>query len=128
MPGDSWCEHQRCLQSETQQQYAHDEHDVVSERQCPARVTPLRLGMRRELGEECVENVDQRLCPRRNQRGAADKLRYLNIAQGSLEESRYYLILAHDLGYLDQTGLKTQVAEVSRLLSGYIRGIEDRKE
>lgn len=28
-----------------------------------------------------------------------DKARYMNIAQGSLEESRYYLILARDLGY-----------------------------
>jgi four helix bundle protein len=31
-------------------------------------------------------------------KGKADKARYLNIAQGSLEESRYYLILTHDLG------------------------------
>ena len=42
-------------------------------------------------------------------RGHADKLRFLNTAQGSLEESRYYLILAEDLTYgsseegMDQT-------------------------
>jgi four helix bundle protein len=30
--------------------------------------------------------------------GVADKLRFYNIAQGSLEECRYYLILARDLG------------------------------
>ena len=30
-------------------------------------------------------------------RGKADKLRFYNIAQGSIEESRYYLILAKDL-------------------------------
>ena len=35
-----------------------------------------------------------------------DKARYLNIAQGSLEESRYYLILAKDLGYGDNPGLR----------------------
>ena len=29
----------------------------------------------------------------------ADKARYLNISQGSLEEVRYYLILAEDLRY-----------------------------
>ena len=29
----------------------------------------------------------------------ADKLRFFNIAQGSLEECRYYIILSHDLGY-----------------------------
>jgi four helix bundle protein len=32
-------------------------------------------------------------------RGKADKARYMNMAEASLEESRYYLILAHDLGY-----------------------------
>ena len=32
-------------------------------------------------------------------RGRADKLRFYNIAQGSLEEVRYYLILAEDLAY-----------------------------
>ena len=31
--------------------------------------------------------------------GVADKKRFMNIAQGSLEECRYYLILARDLGY-----------------------------
>ena len=30
-------------------------------------------------------------------RGRADKVRFLNIAQGSLEECRYYLILSDDL-------------------------------
>ncbi|WP_416212204.1 four helix bundle protein [Nostoc sp. DedSLP03] len=32
-------------------------------------------------------------------KGAADKVRFLNIAQGSLEECRYYLILSKDLDY-----------------------------
>ena len=31
--------------------------------------------------------------------GVADKKRFMNIAQGSLEECRYYLILARDLRY-----------------------------
>jgi len=34
-------------------------------------------------------------------RGKADKARFMNLAEGSLEESRYYLILAQDLGYGD---------------------------
>ena len=29
----------------------------------------------------------------------ADKLRFLNISQGSLEECRYYIILSRDLSY-----------------------------
>ena len=32
-------------------------------------------------------------------RSKADKIRYLNISQGSLEEARYYLILTKDLEY-----------------------------
>lgn len=32
-------------------------------------------------------------------RGRADKVRFMNTSEGSLEESRYYLILAEDLGY-----------------------------
>src|SRR5579871_1178527 len=48
--------------------------------------------------------------------GAADKKRFMNTAQGSLEECRYYLILARDLGYGDIRHLTAQLEEVSRLL------------
>ncbi len=55
----------------------------------------------------------------------ADKARFMNIAQGSLEESRYYLILAKNLSYLSisDRNLLNQLEEVSRLLEGYRRGI-----
>jgi four helix bundle protein len=33
-------------------------------------------------------------------RGRTDKARVMNIAQGSLEELRYYFIVSRDLGYL----------------------------
>jgi len=56
-------------------------------------------------------------------RGKADKARFMNIAQGSLEETRYYLILARDLGYLDSHTLLSQLEEVSRLLEAYSRTI-----
>ncbi|MGC1272935.1 MAG: four helix bundle protein [Planctomycetaceae bacterium] len=52
--------------------------------------------------------------------GRADKIRYLNIAQGSLEEVRYYLILTNDFGYLTTDALAEQLDEVARLLAGYI--------
>lgn len=52
-----------------------------------------------------------------------DKGRFLNIAQGSLEECQYYLILANDLGYGDNTQLKQQLDEVGKLLSSYIRSL-----
>jgi four helix bundle protein len=47
----------------------------------------------------------------------------MNIAQGSLEEWRYYLILAQDLGYMDKNDLTHQLEEVSKLLDAYSRSI-----
>lgn len=56
-------------------------------------------------------------------RGRADKMRFMNIAEGSLEECRYYLILSQDLGYGDAITLRDRLDEVSRLLSGYCAAI-----
>lgn len=56
-------------------------------------------------------------------RGKTDKARFMNIAEGSLEESRYYLILAQDLGYGRTEVLMTLLEEVSRLLNAYERAI-----
>ena len=56
-------------------------------------------------------------------RGKTDKARFMNIAEGSLEESRYYLILTQDLGYA-QTGVQMDVlVEASRLLNAYAQAI-----
>ena len=55
---------------------------------------------------------------------APDKARFLNIAQGSLEESRYYLILAKDLGYGDTSDLMAQLEETSKLLESYLSKIK----
>lgn len=56
-------------------------------------------------------------------RSKADKLRFLNIAQGSLEECRYYLILTKDLGYGDISEADFILQEVSKLLEVYSRVI-----
>src|ERR1035441_8390731 len=45
------------------------------------------------------------------------------IAEGSVEECRYYLILARDLAYADTQGLTASLEEVSRLLSAYTTAI-----
>jgi len=56
-------------------------------------------------------------------RGNADKLRFYNIAQGSLEECRYYLILTRDLDYGDMSETTPLLAEVSKLLEAYSQSI-----
>ena len=50
-------------------------------------------------------------------RSQPEKARFLNIAEGSLEECRYYLILAQDLGYGDTRERMSSADEVSRLLN-----------
>jgi len=56
-------------------------------------------------------------------RSRTEKARFLNIAEGSLEETRYFLILARDLGYADTAPLMNSLEEVSRLLNAYSTAI-----
>lgn len=59
--------------------------------------------------------------------GKADKLRFYNIAQGSLEECRYYLILAEDLNYGETRELSSDLEVVSRMLEAYMRAIRNSR-
>src|SRR5258708_8182402 len=52
-----------------------------------------------------------------------DKARYMNVAEGSVDESRYYRTLAADLGYGQTHELLNALEEVSRLLNSYARSI-----
>jgi four helix bundle protein len=52
-------------------------------------------------------------------KGKADKARFMNIAQGSLEECQYYLLLSKDLGYGENIELVGLLNEVSKMLKSY---------
>jgi four helix bundle protein len=56
-------------------------------------------------------------------RSRAEKARFMNIAEGSLEESSYYLLLAQDLGYGDTRPLNSLLDEVGRLLYAYVAAL-----
>ncbi|NQT61686.1 MAG: four helix bundle protein [Candidatus Marinimicrobia bacterium] len=56
--------------------------------------------------------------------GIADKKRFYNISQASLEESRYYLLLAKDLEYGESSKANSLSEEVSKLLTAYIKNIK----
>jgi four helix bundle protein len=60
-------------------------------------------------------------------RGGNDKVRFMNIGQGSIEECRYYLILSADLGYGDSSGLMLLLDEVSRMLDAYGKAILEKE-
>lgn len=58
----------------------------------------------------------------------ADKLRFFNIAQGSLEECRYYIILSEGLKYINQEeekGLLEQINKASWYLNAYCNGVSN---
>ena len=58
--------------------------------------------------------------------GKADKLRFFNIAQGSLEECRDYHILSRDLHYLREgefEALHESIEETSKFLNSYCKAI-----
>ena len=59
----------------------------------------------------------------------ADKLRFLNIAQGSMEECRFYIMLSHDLGYINSeeyNELNHSLEGASIYLNAYCKGIRDK--
>jgi four helix bundle protein len=57
-------------------------------------------------------------------RSRQEKARFMNIAQGSLEECHYYLILVKDLGYGDTKTLLAQIEEIGKMLTGYIKALK----
>jgi four helix bundle protein len=60
----------------------------------------------------------------------ADKLRFLNIAEGSLAECENYIILSKDIEYINEKEyilLCQSAKEVSRLLTAYSNGIINNK-
>ena len=59
-------------------------------------------------------------------KGIPDKSRFMNIAQSSLEECRYYLILIQDLEYGNTNLLTHELEEVSRLLNAYHRSLQQK--
>jgi four helix bundle protein len=51
--------------------------------------------------------------------GTQNKARFMNIAQGSIEECQYYILLSKDLGYGENNHLQLLLNEVSKMLESY---------
>jgi four helix bundle protein len=61
-------------------------------------------------------------------RGKADKIRFYNIAEASLDELRYYFILCRDLGYtLDYESVARDADRIARMLAGLIKSVDTRR-
>jgi four helix bundle protein len=52
-----------------------------------------------------------------------DKSKFFNIAQSSLEEVRYYIILINDLGYAKTSQFEQEIEEVGKILTSYRKSL-----
>ncbi|MBR0488746.1 MAG: four helix bundle protein [Prevotella sp.] len=71
-------------------------------------------------------SIAANICEGYKKLSKADKLRFMNIAQGSLEECRYYIILSLDINYINHetfNHLEFLLNGTSWKLNGYIDGI-----
>ena len=76
-----------------------------------------RFGLTSQMRRAAV-SVAANIAEGAKKRTSRDQLRFYNIAQGSLEELRYYLMLSADLGYRSkgQGGLEEDLDRVARML------------
>ena len=87
-----------------------------------------RFGLISQMQRSAV-SVPANIAEGFKRRGQTDKIHFYNIAQGSLEELRYYFILCRDLRYrIEYNQLAAEGEEVSRMLHGLIRSIERRQQ
>jgi four helix bundle protein len=68
-------------------------------------------------------SIPANIAERFKKKTKGDKARFMNIAQGSAEECRYYLILSKDLRYGDTEELMSRLEEISKLLGAYSSSI-----
>ena len=81
-----------------------------------------RYGLTFQLRRSAV-SIPANIAEGFRKKGKLDKVRFLNIAQGSLEESRYYLILSQDLEYCNSDLQLEQLEEVSKMLDADSKSI-----
>lgn len=87
-----------------------------------------RFGLTSQL-RRAVASVGANLTEGFGRRSTKDFVRYLEIAGGSLEETRHFLILSRDLGYLNGAQyphLDAACDEVGRLLGGLMSSLRER--
>jgi len=87
-----------------------------------------RFGLTSQLRRSCA-SVPANLAEGCARSGDTDFTRFVNVAAGSASETDYHLLLARDLGYLDEEVYKPlfeQVSEIKRMLNSFertLRGI-----
>jgi four helix bundle protein len=87
-----------------------------------------RFGLISQMRRSAV-SVAANIAEGYRKKGKKDKLNFYNIAQGSLDELKYYLILSKDLGYLNDLRHYIDLyEEIIRMLTTYMKKINGGSE
>jgi four helix bundle protein len=93
----------------------------------PAMPSDQKYGITSQMQKAAV-SVPANIAEGFKRRSGPDKIHFYNMAQGSLEELRYYFILCRDLGYkIDYDLLAERADEVGRMLYGLVTSVERKK-
>ena len=88
-----------------------------------------RYGLTSQFRRAAV-SIAANICEGYRKLSRADKLRFMNVAQGSLEECRYYIILSNEIEYINQETrdrLEYLINGTSWKLNGYAESISLNK-
>lgn len=87
-----------------------------------------RFGLTSQLRRSC-SSVPANIAEGCGRASEADFGRFLTLAAGSASETEYHLLLATDLGYLQQPDselLQADTTEVKRMLSGLLGSLQKK--
>ena len=79
-----------------------------------------RFGLIAQI-RKSASSIQTNIVEGQKRKSTKDYLHFLNIADGSLEETKYHLILSKDLGYLNDQqylSLNESCDEIGRMLAG----------
>jgi four helix bundle protein len=79
-------------------------------------------GLTSQLGRTAV-SIAANITEGYKKKDYKNKINFLTIAESSLQECRYYVILANDLNYMGNKELLVNLDEIARLLSTYAKSI-----
>lgn len=100
-------------------------HQLVLKIYQETKIFPIdeRFGLTSQI-RRAVVSVTANIAEGFRKKSKREKIYFYSISQTSLEEVRYYIILANDLNYWNNQKLEEDLDEVGRMLEGLIRSLE----
>lgn len=81
-----------------------------------------RFGLTSQIRRAAV-SVAANIAEGFRKRHKKEKIYFYSISQTSLDEVRYYVVLANDLGYWSQINLESEIEEIGKMIEALIQSI-----